>query len=156
MEDEMYLMSIRPKFALQIFRGEKRFELRRLRGRPISPGSLIIVYVSGNIRSIMGEFRVGRVIVGNPRRVWREAAGTPGAGLDEDDWPYIKGSKAAMALEVVDARTYPRPISLEELRSIFPGWNPPMSFRPIGEGDPLVELLIKKLRSARGTLRQGE
>ncbi len=147
---EAYLMSIRPKFAMQIFRGEKRFELRRLRGRAIPPHSLIVVYASGRIRAIIGEFRVGRVIIGSPRSVWREATSVRGAGLDEDDWPYIRGSRRAMALEVLDARLYSRPISLTELRSIFPGWNPPMSFKPLPEGDPLFEMVIKRLRKASG------
>lgn len=141
-------MSIRPKFAMEIFRGEKRFELRRLRGRPIRPGSLIVVYASGHVKAIIGEFMVGRVIVGNPHRVWREASGTPGAGLDEDDWPYIRGSRTAMALEVAATRIYHRPVTLGELRSIFPGWNPPMSFKPLPEGDPLLELVIRKLRAS--------
>lgn len=144
-----YLMSIRPKFAYQIFAGQKKFELRRCIGVPVEPGATIIVYVSGTVKAIVGEFRVGRVIVGPPKRVWDEIMKYPSPGIDEDDWPYIAGSKKAMALEVVDPHIFSRPIKLEELRNIIPGFMPPLSYRVLYEGEPLSRLLINYLRRKR-------
>ena len=144
--EQLYLMSIRPQFAFQIFRGVKRFELRRWIGVPIEEGSIVVVYVSGNVRAIMGEFKVGKVISGRPEDVWREVIRYPSPGVDHDDWPYIRGANRALALEVVDAILYPRKVTLEELRRVIPGWMPPLSYKLLREGDPVYELIIKPLR----------
>jgi predicted transcriptional regulator len=142
----MYLMSIRPKYAKAIFLGIKKYELRRLSGvPPVDEGSIIVVYVSGNVKSIIGEFRAGKVYKASPEIIWSMTKG-PEKGIEEDAWDYIKGAKKAMAIEVKDPKLYPRPVSLEEVRRIIPGWMPPMSYRQIEEGDPILELIIKPLR----------
>lgn len=150
--EEIYLMSIRPKYSRAIFAGVKKYELRRLTGLPSIPeGSVVVVYTSGNVRSIVGEFRVGRVIQASPERVWAETW-RPGTGIGEDAWNYIKGAKRAMALEVLEPRLYPRPVTLDEVRRIIPGWMPPMSYKRLDEGDPVLELIIKPLRR---TIKRG-
>ncbi|HID72513.1 TPA: DNA-binding protein [Candidatus Micrarchaeota archaeon] len=139
-------MSIRPKFAYEIFSGKKRYELRRWIGVPVEPGSTVVVYVSGDVRAIMGEFTAGEVLLDSPTNQWRRVTSVPGSGIGRDDWPYIRGAKRAVAIEVVNPRVYRNPVRLETLRSIFPGFNPPLSYRLLAEGDPLLELLIKALR----------
>jgi len=149
MKTNMYLMSIRPKYARAIFAGIKKYELRRLIGLPSIPeGSLIIVYASGNVKSIVGEFTAGKVYRGTPESIWNIASGKKN-GVGEDAWNYIRGSKKAMAIEVKNPRLYPRPVTLDEIRRIIPGWMPPMSYRQIDDGAPIVELIIKPLRSYR-------
>ncbi len=148
--EPIYLISIRPQFAYQIFRGVKKFELRRWANTPVPEGAVMVVYVSGNIRAIMGEFKVGKVIEGNAIDVWREVMKHPSPGVDSDDWPYIRGAQRALALEVVEPAMYPRRISLDELRRIIPGWMPPLSYKLLKEGDPTYELLIKPLRRLIG------
>ncbi len=146
----IYLMSIKPKFAFEIFSGKKKYELRRWIGVPVSPGSIIVVYVSGSVRAIMGEFKVGRVIEGDAKYLWRQLMGIPNAGIDKDDWPYIRNARRALAIEVLDPVLYKHPVKLETLRSIFPGFNPPQSYWLLVEGDPVLELLIRILRRKSG------
>ncbi len=147
LEEPIYLMSIKPQYARAIFAGRKKYELRRLKGvPPIEEGSVIVVYVSGKIKSIVGEFRAGRVIQATPEKVW-SIASTPGSGVGEDAWNYIKGAGRAMAIEVLEAVMYERPVTLEEIRRVIPGWNPPFSYKRLMEGDPLLELIISRLRS---------
>jgi predicted transcriptional regulator len=146
LEEPIYLMSIKPQYARAIFAGRKKYELRRLRGvPPIEEGSVIVVYVSGRIKSIVGEFRAARVIEATPEKVW-SIASRPGAGIGEDAWNYIKGAGRAMAIEVGERYLYERPVTLEEIRRIIPGWNPPFSYKRLSEGDPLLELIISRLR----------
>lgn len=146
MVKEMYLMSIKPKFAYQIFTGKKKYELRRHIGIDIEEMSPIILYVSGKVKAIMGEFLAGRILVGSPAYVWEKIAHLPGSGLDEDDWPYIEGSRLAMAIEVLKPKVYKRPISLAELRNIVPNFMPPLSYRKISSCEPLY-FIVKKLRN---------
>ncbi len=148
--EQMYLMSIRPKYARSIFAGVKKYELRKLSGMPpVEEGDIIVVYVSGHVKGIVGEFRAGKVIKATPEEVWVEVR-KPGTGIGEDAWPYIKGAKRAMAIRVEDPVMYPRQVSLEEIRRIIPGWMPPFSYRPLREGDPLLELIIRRIRGDLG------
>jgi len=146
----LYLMSIRPKYAYQIFAGRKKFELRRWIGVPVVEGAIIVVYVSGSVKALMGEFRVGRVIMGSPQRVWNEIMRYEKHGIERDAWPYIAGAKKAMAIEVLEPRLYSRPVKLDELRQIFPGFTPPLSFRMLRVEEPLYRFLVKPLRESRG------
>ncbi|MEB3760182.1 MAG: DNA-binding protein [Desulfurococcales archaeon] len=144
--EPMYLMSIRPQYSRMIFAGIKKYELRKLSGGPlIEEGAIIIVYSSGKVKSIVGEFRAGRIIVGTPEKVW-SIVRQPGTGIRDDAWPYVRGAKRAMAIEVVEPRLYRRPVTLEEIRRIIPGWMPPFSYRRLREGDKTYELLIKRIR----------
>ena len=154
MEEDLapiYLMSIKPQYARAIFSGRKKFELRKLVGvPPIEEGSIIVVYSSGKVKAIIGEFRAGRVLIATPERVWASVS-RPGTGIGEDAWAYVRGARRAMAIEVRDPVLYPRPVTLEEIRRIIPGWMPPFSFRRLEEGDRILELLIRRLReSLRG------
>ncbi|MEB3773562.1 MAG: DNA-binding protein [Desulfurococcales archaeon] len=144
--EELYLMSIKPRYARAIFAGRKRYELRKVSGSPlISEGSIIVVYASGQIKGVIGEFRVGRIIKATPEKVW-EIVSVPGTGIGSDAWAYIRGAKQAIALEVLEPTPYPRPVTLEEIRRIIPGWMPPFSYRVLREGDPFYELIVKRLR----------
>ena len=149
----LYLISIRPQYAYQIFRGVKKFELRRNVGPDIPEGSVMIVYASGNVKAIVGEFRVVRVIAGSAEHVWREVMKHPSPGVGSDAWPYIRGAERALALEVGSPTLYPRRVTLEELRRIIPGWMPPLSYKVLREGDPVYELVIKPLRRLAGLER---
>ncbi len=154
--EDMYLMSIRPKYAREIIAGRKRFELRKLSGvPPIEEGAVIVMYVSGDVKSIVGEFRAARVIRGTPELVWGVAS-QPGSGVGDDAWQYIRGARRAMAIEVGERYVYERRITLEEIRRVIPGWQPPFSYRRIGEGEPLYELVIRRLREAMRRAEPGE
>ena len=146
--EDVYLMSIRPQYAKAILAGRKRFELRRLDGLPrIGEGSVIVIYASGKLKSILGEFRARRVYEAAPEKVWAMVQG-PGTGVGRDAWDYIKGARRAMAIEVGERLVYQRPVTLEEVRRIIPGWMPPYSYKRLADGDPIYELVIKPLRAA--------
>ncbi len=146
----LYLMSIRPQYARMIFAGIKKYELRKVSGAPVViEGSTIIVYVSGRVKGIVGEFRAGKVFKSVPEKIWGLVY-RPGTGIKEDAWAYIRGAKQAIAIEVKDAVMYERPVTLDEIRRILPGWMPPFSYKVIGEGDPLYELIIKPIRMRYG------
>ncbi len=145
-----YLMSIRPKYAYRIFTGSKRFELRKWFGVVPVRGSTIIVYASGSVRAIIGEFRVGRVYMGSPGEVWSFLSSQESPGVGREDYSYIRGSRRAMAIEVIDPILYSKPITLQEIKSIIPGFMPPLSFRMLNPYEPLYELLIRRVRLVRG------
>lgn len=145
----MYLMSIKPRFAREIFEGYKRFELRRVVGRPPKTGDVLVLYVSGHVQALVGEFVAGRVYRGSPGRL-REILGQNNYGISEDHWGYISGADDALAIEVAEARTYPHRVKLSQLRQILPWFNPPYSYCELDPWDPLYQLVLEKLRRRMG------
>lgn len=145
-EETYYLMSIKPKYAYRIFTGIKKFELRKWFGIMPEQGSIVVVYASGSVKAIIGEFRVGRIIRGTPSEIQRFLELETETGVSREDYNYIHGSKNAMAIEVIEPRLYSKPITLKELRSILPGFMPPLSFRRLHPLEPLYELIIRKAR----------
>ena len=146
MEEKIYLASIRPKYVYRIFTGVKKFELRKWIGIRPPKGSIIIVYASGSIRAIVGEFRVGRVLFARPGDIWNMLMAMEKPGVGAEDYQYIRGAKYALAIEIINPVMYVKPITLDELRRIIPGFMPPMSMREIDRNEPLYELVIRKAR----------
>lgn len=65
------LLSIKPEFAYKILSGEKKFEYRRRIFRQTDVTS-VLVYASGPVRSVIGEFQIGQIITEAPDLVWDE------------------------------------------------------------------------------------
>jgi predicted transcriptional regulator len=149
-ETPVVLLSIKPRYAQRILSGIKKFELRTWIGLNLYPGMLVVMYVSGNVKAIVGEFRIGKVYKGRPEYVWGrllEEGGEDATGVGDEDYLYIARARKAMALEVLEPRAYKRPPRLDEVRTVIPGWVPPMSHSLLGTGDPLWEMIIKPARS---------
>ncbi len=142
----IYIFSIKPVYAYRIFTGVKKYELRRYMGFEVRRGDRIILYVSGRVKSLMGEFTAGKVITGTPEEVWKRLSKILDTGVGEGDFKYIKGSRQAMAIEVLNPIVYPTPVELETLRRILPDFNPPLSMRQLDEDDPLIKLVIRRIR----------
>ncbi len=146
MEEKIYLASIRPKYVYRIFTGVKKFELRKWIGIRPPKGSTIVVYASGSVKAIVGEFRVGRVFFAQPSDIWNILMTMEKSGIGAEDYQYIRGAKYALAIEILNPILYVKPIKLDELRRIIPGFMPPMSMKELSKDDPLYELIIRKAR----------
>ncbi|AFL67270.1 DNA-binding protein [Desulfurococcus amylolyticus] len=141
-----FIFSIKPVYAYRIFTGVKKFELRRFLGLYVDEGDRVILYVTGRVKAVMGEFTAGRVIKGHPEYVWKKLRSLGDTGVSGEDYSYISGSKNAMAIEVVNPLMYRQPIKLVALRRIFPDFNPPMSMRILDPFDPVVKIVFDKAR----------
>jgi predicted transcriptional regulator len=75
------LMSIRPRFADAILRGEKRVEFRR---KPI-PADVthVVVYATRPVGTVVGAFAVGRLDCASPDDLWTKFQDVAGIGSDE-------------------------------------------------------------------------
>ncbi len=146
MGSRVFIISIKPKFAYRIFSGIKRFELRKWIGVKPEKNSLIIVYVSGSVKAIIGEFKVGRVIIDKPSNLKNILNSIENTGVGPEDYSYIEKTKYALAIEVIEPRLYVKPIKLEHLKKILPDFEPPIGIREIDCSEPLYELIIRKAR----------
>lgn len=143
---EQYLISIKPLFAYRIFANIKKFELRKTTRFAPEVGSAMVVYASYPVRAIIGEFFVEGVVISEPSILMDYIRSIPDSGLGEEDFEYIKRAKQAMAIKVSRPMLYRRFVRLRELERLIPGFKPPLSMRPIEEGEPLNRLVLRKLR----------
>ena len=121
------LLSLKPRHADLIFRGDKLAELRR-RIAPDMDNRAAYVYVSSPVCALRGGFRVERVWDGTPEEVWDSVRQYVGMAKRDYD-AYYAGSRIACALQIAGVWEYRRPVRLERLRTRFPGFVAPQSWR---------------------------
>jgi len=137
------LVSIRPRFADAIMRGEKRFELRRRRPK-LDPGATVIVYSSTPKRALVGSFVAPEVIVEPLDVLWRRVKESACISRNEFDH-YFAGLSSGVAIGVASPQLFVKPVSLAELRHCWPGFCPPQSFRYLSQSQ--LDALSCSLRS---------
>ncbi|MBA7607985.1 hypothetical protein ES703_15157 [subsurface metagenome] len=105
------LLSIRPKFARQIVKGEKRVELRR-RFSEKWRGARAVIYSTYPERSLVGEATVEEIITGAPDEIWEEWKDDLGCTFEEfSEYSSGKTQMYAIRLGAVIAYAVPIPIS---------------------------------------------
>src|SRR5438105_780743 len=58
-------LPIRPRWALAILEGSKRWELRTRRPS-VDSGDVVVLYATSPLRAVVGSFMVGEIISGDP------------------------------------------------------------------------------------------
>lgn len=144
---KVLVIPIKPVFAYRIFVGKKKYDLRKfVRRVDVRTGSRVVLYVSGRVKAFMGECTVGRVIQGSPDYVIKVLSEVPDAGVNEEDFNYIKGAKQAIAIEVVNPIVYKRPVELKPILYLFPDYQPPLGIQELDLYEPIVVLVFDKAR----------
>jgi predicted transcriptional regulator len=114
-------LSIKPEYAEAIFRGEKRFEFRRILFRKAV--DVVVVYVTSPVAIVVGEFDVEEIISDEVSGLWSRT--NEYAGIDRKlFFEYFAGRELGHAIAIGDVRRYKRPL---ELGKAF-GVRPPQSF----------------------------
>ena len=116
------LLSIKPEFALKIFEGSKRYEYRRIIFKRKGVET-VVVYASGPIKRVIGEFDVGPILHEPPEQLWEQTCSY--AGITKARFMEYFGKQAkGYAIRVQEARKYPSSLSLDDLMLSLP----PQSF----------------------------
>jgi predicted transcriptional regulator len=114
-------LSIKPPYAEAIFRGDKRYEFRRVGfGRNVD---IVVVYVTSPVCEVWGEFEVADIIRDEPTHLWRRTKDA--AGIERRTFfEYFAGTESGYAIKIKHARRYEQP---KHIRHDF-GVLPPQSF----------------------------
>lgn len=123
------LLSIKPRFANLLLSGEKKIELRK-RAPCVEPGGLLVLYASSPTCAVVGALQVKEVVRTNPEALWEEYRQST-AVSPEEYWSYYGDSDVAEGVLVAQAIAFEQALSLHEIRSAWPGFMPPQSFRYI-------------------------
>ena len=105
------IMSIKTEYANKIFDGIKLYELRK---KPLKENvDTIIVYSSGKVKKVIGEFKIEKIIKNSPDRIWD--LGEEVLGIDKKSfYEYFKHSEYAYAIKVKDVIKYNLPKDLSD------------------------------------------
>lgn len=122
------LLSIHPKFAAAIMRGDKRVEFRRR--PPASDTSHVIVYATAPVRRIVGWFSVVSIEADEPSSLWHRFGSLGSISAAAFD-TYYEACETGAAIRVGRVESLDEPVRLEDLE---PGLRPPQSFRYMDRG----------------------
>jgi len=141
----VYLLSIKPRFAEQIYKGVKKYELRRKVGS-LKPNSYIIIYESAPIKAVTGVVKVGNIRVLSPGEVEALVLAGKLEGCDEEDLKYVIGCRPVLVIEIVEHMKLKRALKLEELRTIVDGFKPPLSYIRVDGKERYIKLIEEVFR----------
>lgn len=128
------LLSIKPKFAYAILRGEKKYEFRRsIFARPVR---VVLLYASAPVRRVVAEFEVRSIISQPLQTLWNRTKIFAGIG-EEFFFRYFHGREYGHAIEIGEVRPYKAPFCPVERFGI----KPPQSFVYI-DFDPSIEAQV--------------
>ena len=144
-EGEHILISLDERHAANIFAGIKHVELRR-RSMNVAIGTTIWIYVKLPRGSVMGSARVSAFHSLAPSTLWRRFASVSGLTRKEF-FDYFVGVSRGFALSLEDADRLPQSISLQALRQVSSGFQPPQFFMRLGVGGDLLNSLTESLKN---------
>jgi len=136
LDKEHILISLHHRHAENILAGRKKVELRR-RTMNVEPGTIIWIYVTLPVGSIVGYTRVVSVNFSSPSSLWRRFGSISGLSRKEF-FDYFSGISQGVALELEDAERLDDSISLTEIREISEGFHPPQFFTRLDAKHPII------------------
>lgn len=122
----MLFLSIKPRYVERILSGEKQVEFRRRKPRSV-PGDWLAIYESSPTMALIAIAQVTEVRVNSPRSLWRRVRTFSGVTKLEFD-KYFTDSDKAVGIILQPPLELSTPISLVDLRTAWPRFNPPQGF----------------------------
>jgi predicted transcriptional regulator len=137
MQHTILLLSIKPKYAKQIFEYQtKKVELRRVRTR-LREGDIVIVYVSSPQKIFVGSFEVDCVIqekasVQEIKNFWHLVKDQ--AGIERKEfYSYYRGASLVVGIFFRNVQAFSQPVELERLQKKLSYLRPPQSYRYLND-----------------------
>lgn len=121
------LLSIKPKYVMQIRTRRKRFEFRK---RVFSNKGVqrVYIYETSPVKKVVGFFDVEDIIEDTPENIW--AMSREYAGIEYDDYiDYFGGIDIGFAIKIGSPQFFDEP---RELSDFLPSGVPPQSFCYLG------------------------
>jgi predicted transcriptional regulator len=143
-ERDHVLISLEERHAINILAGAKRVELRR-RIMHVKDETFVWLYVKKPVGAVVGYAVVDKSIVSTPTSIWRKFGEVSGL-LKSEYVNYFDGATCAFALLLVAPQALKRPVALDELRSVSPGFQPPQFYCRLAVGSALCKILTRRTR----------
>lgn len=138
--NELMLISIKTKYANQIFEGTKKYEYRRKSIGEKNCNKRIYVYSSEKDKAIIGYIIVDKIIEGNVDYVLKNTDNENNSDL----LPYFEGCDKCYALKIESTHKFKQPIYLNEIKSNDKNFVVPQFYRYIKENEYIYKMLSKR------------
>jgi predicted transcriptional regulator len=136
------LISLKPKHAAHIFKGEKTVELRKRRPN-IEPGTRIWIYATSPISAIKGYADLVQIQTASPALIWKTLGNQTGISKDEFDI-YFATRELAHALVLTDVMEMKQALSLKRIRELMNDFQPPQFFCHLNGARATMRLSSRK------------
>jgi len=137
---KLILMSIKTKYANQIFEGTKKYEYRRRTIGEKNLGKKIFIYSSEIEKAIVGYIIIGDIIEGTSNHVLEVTENND----NKDIINYFKDCPKCYALKIIKAVKFDHPFSLSSIREKQEKFVIPQYYRYIYETEKIYEILKNK------------
>ena len=148
------LISIRQKYARQIFGGEKTVELRKRRPN-IARGAKVWIYATSPVAALQGYANLDRVISDKPSSIWANLGRKAAISKSEFD-AYFSGCDVAHALILSGIQVLDRPLPLEDMKKLVRGFHPPQFFCRLNGAATAMRLSRRASHTPGMTLGKGD
>lgn len=138
--NELMLISIKTKYANQIFEGTKKYEYRRKSIGEKNCNKRIYVYSSEKDKAIIGYIIVDKIIEGNADYVLKNTDNENNSDL----LAYFEGNDKCYALQIESTYKFKQPIYLNEIKSNDQNFVVPQFYRYIKENEYIYKMLSKR------------
>lgn len=135
--NNLILMSIKTKYADEIFNGNKKYEYRKSSIDENNLNKKIFIYSAGISKSIIGYLTIDNILVGNIDYIVEKTKPNE-SNIKE----YFKNSKNCYALHINKVHRFSNPITLKELKKLDQNFAIPQYYRYIKPGNKIYNLLI--------------
>ena len=139
--EQLILISIKTKYANQIFNGTKLYEYRRKSIGEKNCNKKIFVYSSEEEKAIVGYIVVDKILEGNINYIL-EATNNKN---NSDIIDYFNGCDKCYALNIAKAVKFKTPIYLSEIKMKEKNFVVPQFYRYIKENEYIYEKLKKEV-----------
>ena len=140
-ENKLLLMSIKTKYADQIFSGTKEYEFRRKSIGEKNCHKKIYIYSSEKEKSIVGYIIVDKILNGNLKKIQLLTNSFNNKGMEI----YFNGCDECYALHIIEYHKFIKPIELKDIKSQYKKFVVPQFYRYIREEEPIYDLLEGRL-----------
>lgn len=137
------LISIKPEFVDKIVNGQKTVEIRT-RKVQLDKNSKLWIYTTLPKGSVQVLTYVKHVDFGHPTTIWSKYGSSIGISRKTFD-QYVNGSKSISAIVTEGTCKLPYEISLQNIRSIVPDFQPPQFIKRMDDEDPVLMAILKIL-----------
>lgn len=133
------IFSLKPRYARMILSGDKTVELRNRVVR-LESGTVIWMYATRPVASIVGVARIETVVHAGPAEIWDRFA--PYIGVDRDHFNAYTGNKECVsALVLRSVETLARSVTLDRIRRSARAFQPPQFYVRLTRGSRLRRTL---------------
>lgn len=112
----------------------------------VEPGTIVWIYVTLPVGVLMGRAKLASLHTASPSSLWRRFGSV--SGLEKREFlGYLDGLTQGVVLALEDIKALRKPLSLDTLRGLSEGFNPPQFFIRIDNGHPFLPQLTAPART---------